>query len=257
MKSDFEEKRNNRQQRFEELAEKAKNESQSAYNRSNSYVAGIPMGQPILVGHHSEKRHRRAIDNCHNAMRKSIELDKKAEYYAERAKSAAQNNAIFSDDPNAIEKLADKIERLEKQQELMRSANKLIRKNDVEGLLNLGFSEGVVNKLFQPDFCGRIGFADYRLTNNSANIRRLKQRLEQEQKKAELETTETEINGVKIVENVEDNRTQLFFDGKPSDEIRTELKRNGFRWSPYNGCWQRHLSNGANWTARKIAESYK
>lgn len=48
-------------------------------------ATGIPLGQPILVGHHSEKRHRRAIEKADNAMRKSVEETEKAEAYNRRA----------------------------------------------------------------------------------------------------------------------------------------------------------------------------
>ena len=41
---------------------------------------------------------------------------------------------IFSDDPDATEKLVDKIERLKKRQGVMKRANQLIRKADREGL---------------------------------------------------------------------------------------------------------------------------
>lgn len=256
MKSDFEERKEKRIQRFTNRAAKAKQESQAAFQRSDDLVKHIPPGQPILVGHHSEKRHRRTLDKSHQAMGKGIELQNKAKYYENRAKAAEANTAIFSDDPNVVEKLADKIERLEKQQELMKQANKLIKKNDLEGLKDLGFSDGVITQLFKPDFCGRIGFADYVLTNNSANIRRLKQRLEKEQAKANLETSQMEINGVKIVDNVKENRTQIFFDSKPKEEIRLQLKSCGFRWSPTNGCWQRHLSGQAKYYAQQIAKKF-
>jgi hypothetical protein len=49
------------------------------------------------------------------------------------------NRAIFSDDPDATEKLIDKIERLKKRQGVMKRANQLIRKADREGLRDLGF----------------------------------------------------------------------------------------------------------------------
>jgi hypothetical protein len=181
-------------------------------------------------------------------------LEKKANYYEDRAQAAASNTAIFSDDPNATEKLAEKIERLEARQELMRAANKLVRKKDLEGLLSLGFSEGNAARLFEPDFCGRVGFADYQLTNNGSNIRRLKKRLAEIQKTETMETSEVEIGEVKIVQNVDDNRTQVFFPGKPDDATRAKLKGHGFRWSPYNGCWQRHLSTGARYWAEQIVK---
>lgn len=160
------------------------------------------------------------------------------------------------DDPNAVEKLEEKIKRLEERQELMVKANKLVRKNDREGLAELGFSENSINQLFKPDFCGRIGFANYQLTNNSANIRRLKGRLESEQAKSEKESNEIIINGVRILENVEENRVQIFFDSIPAEEIRTQLKQNGFRWSRFNKAWQRHLNDFATWKAKEIIEKF-
>jgi hypothetical protein len=256
MKHNFEERKANRINGYETRADRARNEAENAFKRSNNAVAGIPFGQPILVGHHSERAHRNAIEKSHNAMRKGIELEGKAKHYENRAKSAEHNNAIFSDDPNASEKLAEKIERLERRQELMRSANKCVRKNDVEGLLNLGFSETSITKLFKPDFCGRVGFPDYALTNNSANIRRLKQRLAEQQKLDAMETTETAIGDVQIIDNAKANRTQIIFPGKPSEAFRAKLKSNGFRWSPSEGAWQRHLSGHARFLAERLAKEY-
>lgn len=153
---------------------------------------------------------------------------------------------------SAAEKLEVKIERLEKCQALMVAANKLVRKGDREELLKLGFDQYSIDRLFKEDFCGRVGFPDYQLTNNGANIRRLKQRLQTVEAKADVETSEEVIGDVRVVQNIEDNRLQLFFPGKPDESIKTQLKRNGFHWSPYNGCWQRLLSNGAIYAAKQI-----
>lgn len=90
----------------------------------------------------------------------------------------------------------------------------------------------------EPGNFGGVGFPSFRLTNNGATIRSTQQRIEQLRKQQTQETKEAEINGVKIIDNAEDNRLQLFFDGKPDEKIRTDLKRNGFRWSPSGGCWQ-------------------
>ena len=54
------------------------------------------------------------------------------------------------------------------------------------------------------------------------------------------------------VENVEENRLQLFYPGKPSEGVRTKLKHNGFRWSPTTGAWQRRLNNNARWAAENV-----
>ena len=55
-------------------------------------------GQQILVGHHSEKRHRRLIEKANNDIKKSIELSDKSQYYEDKARSAENNNAIYNDD---------------------------------------------------------------------------------------------------------------------------------------------------------------
>ena len=79
----------------------------------------------------------------------------------------------------------------------------------------------------------------------------------EEEAKAESDTAETvTINGeaAKVVRNKEDIRLQLMFDGKPSEETRTILKSNGFRWAPSCMAWQRLLNDNAEWTLKRIAE---
>lgn len=77
-----------RVERMEARAEKAEEGSTQAYNTAHQIGSFIPFGQPILVGHHSEKRHRRDIEKIDNAMRKSCEESDKAKYYEGRAESA-------------------------------------------------------------------------------------------------------------------------------------------------------------------------
>jgi hypothetical protein len=59
---------------------------------------------------------------------------------------------IFSDDPDATEKLVEKIERLKKRQGVMKRAYHLIRKADHEGLADLGFSKGNNQQTFGARF---------------------------------------------------------------------------------------------------------
>src|SRR5947207_1571026 len=68
----------------------------------------IPFGQPILVGHHSEKRDRRFRARIDGKFRKGIALHKKAEDLKHRAASVG-TAGISSDDPEAIEKLREKV----------------------------------------------------------------------------------------------------------------------------------------------------
>lgn len=77
-----------RSQRYRDRARKREDESKTYYQASSAAVEGIPMGQPILVGHHSEKRHRAALNRYHSNMSKSVEAGEKADYWRGRAASA-------------------------------------------------------------------------------------------------------------------------------------------------------------------------
>lgn len=79
-----------RAERMETHAENAQQRAAIAFDRADlsEGKSGIPFGQPILVGHHSERRHRRAIERADNAMRKGIEESDKAKYFERRAESA-------------------------------------------------------------------------------------------------------------------------------------------------------------------------
>jgi len=71
---------------------------------------------------------------------------------------------------------------------------------------------------------------NYQLTNNNANIRRIRQRIERLERDAAAETKEyAPAEGIRIVENLEANRLQVFFPGKPPAETRQSLKSSGFR----------------------------
>jgi hypothetical protein len=86
---------------------------------------------------------------------------------------------------------------------------------------------------------------------------RLEKRLAAIQNAQHDETTEEQFpSGVRLVDNVEANRLQIFFPDIPSEEIRRELKRNGFHWSPTVGAWQRHRRNRATYLAKLILTNH-
>lgn len=250
---EYEQKKQDRIDRLENMADKASGKAIQLHNRASEMASVIPFGQPILVGHHSEGRDRRYRGRIENTFRKAFSEQDKAEYYKRRAEAAATNTAIFSDDPGATEKLTDKIARLEKQQEIMKAANKAIRKGDDEALRDLGFSDARIELLKKPDFCGRIGFADYALTNNSANIRRLKQRLERVTEAQAAPEVQIDGTNARYGDCPSENRVRLFYPGKPSEEIRSRLKHAGFRWSPTVGAWQAFRNWHSIETAKKEA----
>lgn len=89
------------------------------------------------------------------------------------------------------------------------------------------------------------------------NIKILSSILEDYKTKQPEETKETELEGLKIIENTEENRLQLIFDGKPSAEIINLLKHNAFKWSPRFKAWQRVLTPNAKYVLKKILPQLK
>lgn len=177
----------------------------------------------------------------------------------------AANAPIASDDIDAIAKLQAKIEAAESDQEFMKAANRVIRSKKkpeaekVAGLIKLGVNEKNARQLLETYHMGRAGFPAYQLTNNNANIRRMKQRLvalEAEAERGEVEDKQATINGtpVTIVENRDITRLQLKFEGKPPDEVRAILKSRGFNWSNREGAWQRLLNDNARRAAQELLD---
>lgn len=251
MKMDFGDRRKSRIARYKKLAEKNKEKAEGLFEAASAQIEHIPPGQPILVGHHSEKRHRKALEKHDSKMRKAFEAGSKAEYYERRADAAEKNQAISADDPDALPKLEAKIQEAQEDHAKMVKANKLIRQGDLKGLFHL-LGEDRAREILKPDYMNRTGFPEYALKNSNATIRRMKDRLEELQDRFEGQDAEYKINGIRVLENVRDNRLQIFFETKPSDEMRTRLKTNGFRWARSVGAWQRQLTNGARHAAEQV-----
>lgn len=247
----YEEKIEARKQRYEELAVKKSAESAALLNKAHKMASAIPFGQPILVGHYSEKSDRAYRDKIVNTDHRAYEASKTADYYKDKAASVG-TGGISSDDPEAVQKLTAKLEKLQKLQERMRLANKAIRKDDRQALKDIGFSEKEIVDLYTPNFLGGLGFASFQLSNNNAEIRRLEKRLKNLQiKQTSAPVTETHEN---YVYKEEDNRCQFVFNGKPSDTVRTLLKRFSFKWSPSRGAWVRQLTRNGQWAAESVKE---
>lgn len=144
---------------------------------------------------------------------------------------------IKSTDSDALEKLKEKLAEEQKTHDEMVNYNKQARKEKKEV------------------------YSTYMLTNSNQRIKNIKDRISQLEKLEELKQTkgnsEIEINGIKIVDNLQANRVQMIFEGKPNEDIRKLLKSNGFRWSPTYGAWQRNRNSLSVDRAKNIAESLK
>jgi ppGpp synthetase/RelA/SpoT-type nucleotidyltranferase len=266
----YQERLEGKRERLEERAAAQRAKSQSAWERSHS---GLPeFGQPILVGHHSERRHRAAIKRADAAMRSSIEAQKYASHLESRA-DAVGTAGISSDDPAAIVKLRQKLASMEARRDRMKAANKAIQsaarrlKLSRKGLRDRAQAEQVLAasgipedqqamllRTFELTPYHGVGYASYNLTNLGSEIRRTKGRLAEliaEHQRGPAEDVEHE--GFYVTEAKDLNRIQLIFEGKPGPNTRKLLKRMGFRWSPRNGAWQRHLNEAGRRAADQVS----
>lgn len=230
---EYDAKRKARYERLLASAERTEAESQATWQKAKSMASIIPFGQPILVGHHSEKRDRNYRARIENKHRKGYELHKRAAELASRAESATSNDTIYSDDPSAPEQLAEKIAKLEALQEQYKAVNIAYKKflKSPAGLESAELPETYKSIIrdFKPDWSGDKPIPAYRLTNNNANIRRLKERAAiVEKKQAATDTTE-EIDGIKIEYVPTENRIRIFFPTRVPLETYKALKQHGFR----------------------------
>ncbi|KAF0210447.1 MAG: hypothetical protein FD167_5393, partial [bacterium] len=67
---------------------------------------------------------------------------------------------------------------------------------------------------------------------------------ELEKKRSDTEKSWSD-GSITIVDSPTENRLQIFFPAKPSNDAITKLQQKGFKWSPTSGAWQRFRSNAA------------
>lgn len=167
---------------------------------------------------------------------------------------------ILSGDEQAVELLQEKLDGMVETQNMMKAVNAYYRKEKtLDGCPELTQEE--IEKL-KADMASSWHWADvpylpYELSNNNANIKRTRDRLELLKKVKEAGSQETECEFCKVVENTENMRLQLIFDGKPEPEVREILKKNGFRWAPSQSAWQRQLTNNAKYALKEVMSELK
>lgn len=161
---------------------------------------------------------------------------------------------IKSSDVDAVSKLQKKLDEAIKAHDLMKAANAVIRsKKDVDKKLGeLGLSEKMIKEIQEPDYAGKAGFAAYALQNSNANIKRLRDRIKEVEKKQNTESSEHVFDGGAVELNTEDDRLRIIFDDKPDADLRSRLKSKGFRWSPKNNAWQRQITHAAKYAATDL-----
>ena len=163
---------------------------------------------------------------------------------------------ISADDPQAVQKLEAKLEKLQAAQDTMKAVNAYYRKHKtLDGCPNLSAEsiEKMKSEMSSQWHIEDKPYPSWALSNNNAEIRRIKGRIAELTKKQETAYAGWEFDGGTVEANKEDNRLQIFFEEKPDEKTRETLKENGFRWSPKAGAWQRQLNDNAIYAADRLS----
>lgn len=93
------------------------NKSNEQYQASQEGSEFLSLGEPIKVGHHSEKRHRALIDRNNRRMEKCVEFSKKAEEQKRKAEYwESKANEINLSMPESLDYYCFKLEEAKKYQ---------------------------------------------------------------------------------------------------------------------------------------------
>lgn len=249
----YEAKQEEKRQRLQEAAAKRRRESDARYQAGRQIMEMIPPGQPILIGHHSEKGHRAALRRIDNHFKKSLELHHEAKELEHRA-AAVGTGGISSDDPDAPEKLTAKLKAKKALRERMKRVNALWRKRDAEGLK----AEGLELEALDREIAGRYSwekqpFPKWQIQNLGAEIRRLEQRIEMIGATRATPGTATTLGAVTVIDDPDENRVAIEFP-KADEALRAVVKSNGWRWSPTRRAWVRKRGLGVYELALRLVQ---
>ena len=177
------ERRQARMEKRDEWADSRRRKAEGSFERSHEAVKGIVFGQPILVGHHSEARHRRALKRSEDAAFQGI-AHQKSEAHHENAAGAIERElkrAIYDDDEDAIQQLENKIAGLEARRSRIKAINAHVRKHKTIEGVELDAAEkkdiAYVNRFHPGDPDKPRAYPAYVSQNLSGNLTRLRQRL--------------------------------------------------------------------------------
>lgn len=200
-----------------------------------------------------------------------------------------QEHPINGSDPDAIEKLTKKLERLEASHAAIKEATaKAQNEFNAEvkaGTIKLvkhyygchipeGFTEAdrdnpemiaalsewdrraMVSTIYVKDGkqVNKPGLG-YRSSNFSQERARLQKRIEELKRQKETPATEDNGDGWSLYEDSDAGRICFEFDGKPEADIISTLKSNGFKWAPSMKRWQRQNTDNGRRAADRVKEA--
>lgn len=228
--------------RRREWAASREHKSAQAFERGRQATEHIPLGQPILVGHHSEARHRRAIERSDAGMRAGIESHNMARHHESKADGIEHQLAtsIYSDDPDAIEALEAKAVALEAKRDRMKAVNAAFKAGSIVAVSHL-FGEEEAEKclrLFTACPYEKRPYPPYALTNIGATIRAARKRVEEVKRRQQTAAAAEAAPGGVLIQGTGDY-VAITFAEKPERSVLEALKAAGFWWSHGSWCGKR------------------
>ena len=165
----------------------------------------------------------------------------------------AYSKTKSSNQPLSAEKLTDELNKCVELQSIMKDVNAYWRANGTcmgaPGITEVQAAK-LDNKIATSQYSWerQQPFSSYDITNNNSKIKRLQQKVAEASRGFEG----WEFNGGRAEANADMNRLQLFFDERPNDSQRAQLKANGFKWAPTQDAWQRQLNDNAIYAAGRL-----
>lgn len=153
-----------------------------------------------------------------------------------------------------IDRYRNELAGMQKNHELMKEGNKRIKEARKTGE---DLTEYLTNtfciKPHMIEWTLKFGFG---LANNNANMKRVEMRIKvmeskEKARKSNLETAWT-FEGGTVILSYELDRVLIKHDEKPAANVLSELKSNGFNWSPFNKAWMRKITMEAIYKTEKL-----
>src|SRR5690606_21066391 len=176
MANAWEERRQERIERYLERAEKAEAEAERYRNSRALQAVRDMMGEPIKVGHHSERPHRRLLERAARDIVRAMDAWAMAVYYGQREDAVKGKEVIYTVYVVAIRILKEKLAALEQAHEEMKRINAMYRKArgdidkmDIPDAMKEQFKAEKAKWYMGPD--NWRPFPSYSLQSNRAEIR--------------------------------------------------------------------------------------
>jgi hypothetical protein len=164
--------------------------------------------------------------------------------YIERVRAAIKKEAYYAAHPEARPIMAGDSDAVERLREKLEAAKKYhAQLKEVKTLIKGGMSNEDASS--KAGLSAPVRWHSFNIQYANKAVKDL------EVKIASLETAkakpskEINVGGVRVLQNQEAMRLQLFFNGKPEAAMIATLKSHGFKWSPSSMGWQRQLTNNA------------